>query len=114
MKTLIAAVWMALACGPALARDGVPSVPSPPPSARTLPDNCVGTSCPRTVEPGRTPPTCLGTGCGESRYPAAGASGADRGPSPAWSGPSQPKLPPMPSRPGQPAGPLTPGPALPR
>lgn len=99
--------------GPALARDGVPSVPQPPASARTLPDTCLGTSCSRKVDPGRSGQPCLGTSCGGARYPepASGAN-ANRAPPP-WSGPAQPRLPPMPQR-GQPLGPLTPGPALPR
>ncbi|MGH8816288.1 hypothetical protein [Achromobacter pestifer] len=114
MKILIVAAWMALACGPALARDGVPTVPQPPASARTLPDNCLGTSCPRVVDPGRAPADCLGASCGTGRNVSPAAPGADRGNPPAWSGPAQPRLPPMPSQSGQPVGPLTPGPRLPR
>lgn len=108
------AVSAALFAGPALARDGVPGgVPQPPASARTLPDTCLGTSCSRKVDPGRSGQPCLGTSCGGARYPepASGAN-ANRAPPP-WSGPAQPRLPPLPQR-GQPSGPLTPGPALPR
>lgn len=114
MNGLILAAWFALAAGPALARDGVPTVPQPPSSARTLPDACLGTSCPKTIDPARTKAPCLGTSCAGSGYSAPDARpGAGTAPA-AWSGPAQPKLPPMPSRPGQPTGPLTPGPALPR
>ncbi|PQZ68850.1 hypothetical protein CQ050_13490 [Achromobacter sp. MYb9] len=114
MKALILAASMALAAAPALARDGVPSVPQPPPSARTLPDACLGTSCPKTVDPGRSPAPCLGTSCSGAGSSVPGAKpGASQAPAP-WSGPAQPRLPPMPSRSGQPIGPLTPGPALPR
>lgn len=111
----VLAVCAALAAGPALARDGVPGgLPQPPASARTLPDTCLGTSCSRKVDPGRTGQPCLGTSCGGSRYPEpASGTNTDRA-QPPWSGPAQPKLPPMPSQRGQPFGPLTPGPALPR
>jgi len=118
MKALILAAWLALAAAPAFARDGVPGVPQAPPSARTLPDACLGTSCPKTVDPKRNTP-CLGISCPESGYSAPGtAAGAKPGtsttPAPWSGGPAQPKLPPMPSRSGQPIGPLTPGPVLPR
>lgn len=108
------AVFAALFAAPTLARDSVPGgVPEPPASARTLPDTCLGTSCSRKVDPGRSGQPCLGTSCGGARYPepASGAN-ANRAPPP-WSGPAQPRLPPLPQR-GQPSGPLTPGPALPR
>jgi len=114
MKALVFAAWIALAAGPALARDGAPSVPQPPSSARTLPDACLGTSCPKTIDPARTKSPCLGTSCPGSGSPVPAARpGASTAPAP-WSGPAQPKLPPIPSRPGQPMGPLTPAPALPR
>lgn len=120
MKALMLAAWV-LAASPAMARDGVPAVPQPPASARTLPDTCLGTSCPKKVDPARTGTPCLGASCPGPGYGAAGAttgtsSGTRSAPAP-WSGPAQPKLPPMPSRPGQigqPIGPLTPGPGLPR
>ncbi|MGV2862422.1 hypothetical protein [Achromobacter sp. AGC39] len=112
MKALILAASLALAAGPASARDGVPSVPQPPASAHTLPDTCLGTSCPKTVDPNRSGQPCLGTSCGGTRYPQPGSRTTPA--NPPWSGPAQPKLPPMPSRSGQPVGPLTPGPVLPR
>lgn len=121
MKALMLAVWLLapwlLAAGPAMARDGVPTVPQPPASARTLPDACLGTACPKKVDPARNGPPCLGASCPGPGYGAAGAApGAGTAPAP-WSGPAQPRLPPMPSQPGQvghPVGPLTPGSALPR
>ena len=114
MKALTLAAWMVLAAAPALARDGVPSVPQPPASARTLPDACLGASCPKKVDPAQTNSPCLGTACAGSGSSVPGTKpGASPPPAP-WSGPAQPKLPPMPSRPGQPAGPLSPGPAMPR
>ncbi|MFD4836505.1 hypothetical protein ACFWP0_03300 [Achromobacter sp. NPDC058515] len=116
MKSLIAAAaLMALAFGPALARDAMPTVPRPPQSSRTLPDTCLGTSCPRVVDPGKINRDCLGTSCPGSRYPPAGASPGGAPGGSGLKGPAQPRLPPMPPRPGQPPiGPLTPAPALPR
>ncbi|KNY10120.1 hypothetical protein AKG08_10270 [Achromobacter piechaudii] len=112
MKALILATTLMLAAGPAPARDVLPTVPQPPASARTLPDACLGTSCPKTVDPRRNGEPCLGSACGGSRYPEPASTTQPA--NPPWSGPAQPRLPPMPSRSGQPLGPLTPGPVLPR
>lgn len=105
----------ALAPAPALARDPLPTVPSPPASARTVPDTCLGTDCPRIVDPGRINRDCLGTSCPGSRYPPPAATPARPQDQPGLKAPTRTWLPPMPPRPGQaPVGPLTPAPALPR
>ncbi|UIP18463.1 hypothetical protein [Achromobacter deleyi] len=116
MKSLIAvAAVAALASWPALARDALPTVPQPPPSARTLPDACLGTSCPKMVDPGKINRDCLGTSCPGTRYPPAGTSPGQSPGQSGLKGPARPWLPPIPPRPGQPpVGPLTPAPALPR
>lgn len=119
MKSLIAVAAMAamaaLAGWPVQARDALPTVPRPPQSAKTLPDTCLGTSCPRIVDPGKINRDCLGTSCPGSRYPPAGASPSQPQGQPGLKGPAKSWLPPMAPRPGQPpVGPLTPAPALPR
>lgn len=122
MKSLFAAVLIgasgalsALAAAPALARDPLPTVPSPPASARTVPDTCLGTGCPRIVDPGKINRDCLGTSCPGSRYPPPAATPARPQDQPGLKAPTRTWLPPMPPRPGQtPVGPLTPAPALPR
>ncbi|WP_312439180.1 hypothetical protein [Achromobacter sp.] len=122
MKSLFAAaligasgaLW-ALAAAPALARDPLPTVPSPPASARTVPDTCLGTDCPRIVDPGKINRDCLGTSCAGSRYPPPAVTPARPQDQPGLKAPTRTWLPPMPARPGQtPVGPLTPAPALPR
>lgn len=121
MKPLFAAVLgalgalSALAAAPALARDPLPTVPSPPTSARTLPDTCLGTDCPRIVDPGKINRDCLGTSCPGSRYPSPAATPARPQDQRGLKAPTRTWLPPIPPRPGQmPVGPLTPAPALPR
>ncbi|WP_100148271.1 hypothetical protein [Achromobacter arsenitoxydans] len=115
MKSMIAVAALSalLASGAVLARDPLPTVPQPPQSARTLPDTCLGTDCPRTVDPGKINRDCLGTSCPGSRYPSqTPARPQDQ---PGLKGAPKSWLPPIPPRPGQPpVGPLTPAPALPR
>lgn len=117
MKSLIAATALAASLGswPALARDPLPTVPQPPQSARTLPDTCLGTDCPRIVDPGKINRDCLGTSCPGSRYPSQTQTPARPQDQPGLKGAPKSWLPPIPPRPGQPpVGPLTPAPALPR
>lgn len=122
MKSLFAAaligaagVLSALAAAPALARDPLPTVPSPPASARVVPDTCLGTDCPRIVNPGKINRDCLGTACPGSRYPPPAPTPTRPQDQPGLKAPTRTWLPPMPPRPGQmPVGPLTPAPALPR
>jgi len=122
MKSLFAAAALgsltalsALASAPAIARDPLPTAPKPPASARTIPDTCLGTDCPRIVDPGKLNRDCLGTSCPGSRYPPATESPVRPQNQPGLKPPTRTWLPPMPPRPGQaPVGPLTPAPALPR
>jgi len=111
LAALSAAVW----CHPAMARDALPAVPQPPASARTVPDTCLGTDCPRIVDPGKLNRDCLGTSCPGSRYPSPAQASPRPQDQPCLKGAPKSWLPPMPPRPGQPPiGPLTPAPALPR
>ncbi|RSE95470.1 hypothetical protein EGU54_26350 [Achromobacter aegrifaciens] len=115
MKILCAAALLAAACGPAVAQGAGPAVPPPPPSARGIPDACVGASCPRLVNPGATQEPCLGTGCATAGRPPGPPAPPSSGPTrpPGGTSPAPSRLPPMPAQRGVPTGPLTPAPPLP-
>lgn len=119
MKSWFAAAAFAAASSVAsqhaLARDPLPTVPQPPASARTIPDTCLGTDCPRIVDPGKINRDCLGASCPGSRYSPPASTPTRPQDQPGLKTPSRTWLPPMAPRPGQPpVGPLTPAPALPR
>ncbi|MCW0209894.1 MAG: hypothetical protein OJK14_22570 [Achromobacter sp.] len=115
MKSTWAAALLAVACAQAAAQGGEPAVPRPPPSARVIPDSCVGASCSRLVNPGASAEPCLGTGCATAGRPPGPPAPPSSGPSrqPGWVSPAPSRLPPMPAPRGQPTGPLTPPPPLP-
>ncbi|MDH1303832.1 MULTISPECIES: hypothetical protein [Achromobacter] len=115
MKILGAVALLAAAWGQAVAQGAGPAIPQPPPSARVIPDACVGASCPRLVNPGATQEPCLGTGCATAGRPPGPPAPPSSGPSrqPGWVSPAPSRLPPMPAQRGVPTGPLTPAPPLP-
>lgn len=115
MKFPWAVALLAAACAQAAAQGGAAEVPRPAPSARVIPDSCVGASCPRLVNPGASTEPCLGTGCATAGRPPGPPAPPSSGPSrqPGWVSPAPSRLPPMPAQRGVPTGPLTPAPPLP-
>lgn len=115
MKIPLGAALLAAASGLAATQAGAQSVPRPPPSARVIPDSCIGAACPRLVNPGPAAEPCLGIGCATAGRPPGPPAPPSSGPSrqPGWVSPAPSRLPPMPAPRGLPAGPLTPAPPLP-
>ncbi|MGE8686115.1 MAG: hypothetical protein ACN6PJ_03190 [Achromobacter sp.] len=115
MKIAWAAALLAV-CAQAAAQGGPPAMPRPPSSARVIPDSCVGSACPRLINPGAPAEPCLGVGCANAGRPPGPPAPPSSGPSrqPGWVSPAPSRLPPPPPSPrGPPSGPLTPAPPLP-
>lgn len=114
-ETAVLAAGLAALSTVAGARGATPAVPQPPPSARVIPDTCVGAACPRLFNPEPAPEPCLGTGCANAGRPPGPppAPGSSPGRQPGWVSPAPSRLPPMPAPRSQPSGPLTPAPPLP-